>query len=215
MINLVDEFILYDCVQFTRRDWRNRNKIKTPRGTEWLTIPVESKGNFHARIDEMKVSNKSWPKEHWNALKHNYSKAAHFREYREVFEEAFLTLDDLSLSEVNRKFLHLICNLLGITTSLTSASDYKLEGDKNLRLISLCEQAGANIYYSGPSAKSYVDESLFEAHGIKVVWMNYHGYTEYQQLFPPFDHQVTILDLIFNEGASASAFMNSFTPASI
>jgi len=210
MINLVDEFVLFDCVQFTRRDWRNRNKIKTPRGLEWLTIPVESKGNFHARIDEMQTSNASWSREHWESLRHNYSKCAHFAEFKDAFENSYLSLDTTSLSAINRKFLEQICGILGIKTKLTSASDYDLADDKNMRLISICLQAGADTYLSGPAAKSYVDESLFNEHGIKVKWMSYEGYPEYRQLFPPFEHGVTILDLIFNEGAGASQYMNSF-----
>jgi hypothetical protein len=210
MINLVDEFILYDCVQFTRRDWRNRNKIKTPRGAEWLTIPVESKGNYHARIDEITVSDKGWSKAHWETIRHNYSKSCCFEEYREIFEKTYLTINTAHLSEVNRIFLQLICDVLNIDTKLTSATQYVVDGDKNMRLISLCQQAGADIYYSGPAAKSYVDETLFRANGIEVVWMNYDGYPEYQQLHPPFDHHVTVLDLLFNEGLSARHFMNSF-----
>ncbi len=213
LINLVDEFILYDCVQFTRRDWRNRNRIKTPRGSEWLTIPVESKGKYLARIDEMRTSNNDWSKAHWNAIKHNYSKAPFFANYRDSFDVAFSELDGLSLSQINRKFLEMLCDLLGIVTPLTNASDYTLEGDKNMRLISLCKQAKAEIYYSGPAAKPYIDEELFANNAIEIVWMDYSGYPEYHQLFPPFDHHITVLDLLFNEGASAANFMKSFQPA--
>lgn len=210
MINLVDEFILFDCVQFTRRDWRNRNKLKTPRGVEWLTIPVESKGNYHARIDEIKTSNSSWAQEHWQKIRHNYAKAPCFSEYKDLVENLYGSLDSDSLSVINRKFLERLCEVLDIRTKLTSADDYQIEGDKNMRLINLCLQAGADTYVSGPAAKSYVDEKLFEANGIKLIWMDYGGYAEYRQLFPPFEHGVSILDLIFNEGKDASRFMNSF-----
>lgn len=210
MINLVDEFILYDCVQFTRRDWRNRNKIKTSRGLEWLTIPVDSKGNFHARIDEMQTTNTSWAKEHWRTLLHNYAKAPCFSEYKDVLENLYGRTESRKLSDVNRAFLEQICELLKIETKISTATDYTLEGDKNMRLINLCLQAGADTYYSGPAAKSYVDEQLFHQHGIKVIWMSYAGYPEYRQLFPPFEHGVSILDLIFNEGKDAHQYMNSF-----
>ena len=211
MINLVDEFILYDCVQFTRRDWRNRNKIKAQHGLKWLTIPVDVKGNYHARIDEMHAVDPDWARSHWEALRHNYVKTPHFTDYKDVFESAYLSLRTKSLSEINRIFLKEICSVLGIDTKLTSSTDYELEGDKNMRLVNLCLQAGADTYLSGPAAKSYVDENLFKEHGIQVKWMRYEGYPEYRQLFPPFEHGVTVLDLIFNEGPAATQFMNSFT----
>lgn len=210
MINLVDEFILYDCVQFTRRDWRNRNKIKTRAGAEWLTIPVECKGNYHARIDQMKVANSQWARDHWNAIRHNYARAAYFNDYSEMLEEAYLTMKSKMLSDINRHFIELICGAMGISTKLSSSTDYELDGDKNMRLINLVKQAGASVYYSGPAAKSYIDESLFGSHGISVVWMSYERYPEYDQLFPPFDHHVTALDLLLNMGKDAPHYMNSF-----
>lgn len=210
MINLVDEFILFDCVQFTRRDWRNRNKIKTPRGPEWLTIPVESKGNFLARIEDIQTSNENWASEHWKTITHNYSKTSYFADYRDGFEEVFKSFGTRSLSEINRRLIEHICGLLGITTKISTSSDYNTDGDKNSRLINLCLQANANSYLSGPAAKSYVDEELFRQHGIEVKWMDYEGYPHYQQQFPPFEHGVTILDLLFNEGPDATKYMNSF-----
>lgn len=213
MINLVDEFILYDCVQFTRRDWRNRNKIKAQHGLKWLTIPVDVKGNYLARIDEMRTVDPDWARSHWEALRHNYVKTAHFADYKDVFENAYLSMNTTNLSDINLLFLKQICEVLGIETKLTTSTDYKLEGDKNMRLVNLCLQAGADTYLSGPAAKSYVDENLFKEHGIDVKWMSYDGYPEYRQLFPPFEHGVTVLDLIFNEGPAATKYMNSFACA--
>ncbi|HEY9870426.1 MAG TPA: WbqC family protein [Candidatus Obscuribacterales bacterium] len=210
LINMVDEFILYDTVQYTRRDWRNRNKIKTPRGAQWLTIPVKTKGNFGAKIQEIEVEGPDWGGSHWGAICTNYAKAKHFGDYRAAFEQCYLRATDRYLSAINEKFIRLICNILGIETRITSASQYASEGDRNWRLINLCKQVGAEVYYSGPAAKSYMDVALFEQEGIEVVWMDYSGYPEYEQLFPPFDHHVSVLDLIFNQGADAPRYMKSF-----
>ena len=215
MINRVDEFILYDCVQFTRRDWRNRNRIKAQHGLKWLTVPVDSKGNYLARIDEMQTVDPDWTRSHWEAIRHNYTKTAYFSDFKDIFEKTYSSIETTSLSEVNRVFLERICEVLEIKTKLTSSADYKLDGDKNMRLVNLCLQAGANTYLSGPAAKSYIDEKLFKEHGIAVEWMSYQGYPEYRQLFPPFEHAVTVLDLIFNEGPASTQFMNSFACAKL
>src|SRR5216683_727265 len=87
LISQVDEFILFDDAQYTRRDWRNRNKIKTPKGLIWLTIPVETKGKYSQKIKDTVVTDSKWARDHWRSIVHNYSKAPYFPEYRELFEE--------------------------------------------------------------------------------------------------------------------------------
>src|SRR5438046_1993127 len=114
LVRLADEFILYDDVQYTRRDWRNRNRVKTPRGLEWITIPVEVKGKYHQRIRDTRISDASWGKKHWATLTHNYAKAPFFRAYREIFEPLYLGSLPPMLSEVNRLFIETICPLLDI-----------------------------------------------------------------------------------------------------
>jgi len=211
LINLVDEFILYDDRQYTRRDWRNRNRIKTPQGTQWLTIPVEVKGRYEQRIDETLISDPDWADRHWKTLQHNYSAAPHFDDYAEPLSSLYAGLDERRLSAVNRAFLDTICGLLGIRTSLSWSTDYAGQGTKTARLVSLCQASDATTYLSGPRAKEYMDESLFAAAGIELEYMDYSGYPEYPQLHPPFEHEVTVLDLLFNTGAEAPRFMKSFT----
>jgi len=210
LINSVDEFILYDDMQYTRRDWRNRNLIKTPKGLEWLTIPVIVKGRYHQKIRETRVSDAQWGRTHWATLAHNYGKARHFREYRELFEQLYLTGGEEYLSQVNFRFLEAVCRIIGIRTRLTWSMDYQLVEGKTERLVALCKAAGADRYLSGPSAKGYIDESLFTDAAIALSYVDYGGYPEYRQLHGPFEHGVTILDLIFNEGSDASRFMKSF-----
>lgn len=210
IINFVDEFILYDDAQYTRRDWRNRNKIKTPYGLMWLSIPVEVKGKYFQKINETMISNPEWNRRHWATIAHNYSNAKHFRDYRELFEELYLGTDAKLLSEVNYRFLSAICRLLHIKTKMTWSMEYHIEGERTEKLISICKQTGAVEYLSGPSAKDYIDEELFKEEGITLRYMDYSGYPEYRQLSQPFDHTVSIIDLIFNEGPAAAAFMKSF-----
>ncbi len=211
LMNLVDEFILYDDVQYTRRDWRNRNKIKTPRGLRWLTIPVRVKGRYYQKVRETEVSDLGWGETHWQSIVHNYSRAGHFDTYRDLFEELYLGQSESFLSRINYRFLTAICRLLGIRTKLAWSMDYAItEGEKTERLVDLCKQAGATEYLSGPAAKAYMKEGLFEDEGIALRYMDYSGYPEYNQLFPPFEHGVSIVDLIFNEGPDAPRYMRSF-----
>jgi hypothetical protein len=204
----VDEFVLYDDRQFTRRDWRNRNRIKTPSGTIWLTIPVRVKGRYDQRIDETVVSNPTWSRTHWKTLVHSYAAAAHFAGYRDRFEQAYRALErETRLSLVNRRLIEEVCKILGIGTRLSWSTDYLAEGTKTTRLVSICRAAGATHYVSGPRAREYLEEHLFAEAGIELSYIDYGGYPPYPQLYPPFEHTVTVLDLIFNVGPEALRYM--------
>lgn len=205
IINCVDEFIILDDVQYTKRDWRNRNKIKTPNGTQWLTIPVQTKNKYKQMIKDVIVSNNSWAQQHYNKIVRYYSKTKYFNEYKDFFADLYFGTCEKDLSSINYKFLSKICMLLGIKTIISWSMRYKSVDGKNERIISLCKQAGADEYLSGTSAKSYLDENMFRTENIKVRWMSYEGYQEYNQLYcPPFIHDVSILDMIFNEGTKGA-----------
>jgi hypothetical protein len=211
IINSVDEFILFDDMQYTRRDWRNRNKIKTPRGLEWLTIPVQVKGKYFQSINETKVSDDRWAESHWKTIIRNYSKAPCFIEGKEMLLELYEAASKKELlSDINYLFIKRICDFLNIRTEITWSSSYNLSNEKTERLVSLCQQAGASEYISGPSARDYIDIDAFKAVGIRVTFYDYSNYPEYHQLFPPFDHYVSIIDLLLNEGKNAYKFMHSF-----
>lgn len=209
LINLVDEFILFDDVQYTRRDWRNRNVIKTPHGLRWLTIPVETKGRYLQKVRETIVGDSQWGLKHWQALVHNYAKAQHFQAYRDLFEELYRGTTDRFLSRINHRFIKAVCAVLGIRTMISWSMDYRLGQGKTERLVDLCRQAKATEYLSGPTAKGYLDEEQFRQAGVALRYMDYSGYPEYPQLYPPFEHRVSIVDLIFNEGPEAMKFMKS------
>jgi len=210
LINQVDEFILFDDMQYTRRDWRNRNRIKTANCPIWLTIPVAVKGRYFQKIKDTMISDRNWKEEHWRTVLHSYSKAQYFKEYREFFEELYLNCVQRYLSEINFRFLIGICKLLGIDTKVSWSMDYTLTHDRTERLVDLCKQAGAEEYVSGPTAKGYIQEELFAAEKILLTYVDYAGYPTYHQLYPPFEHEVSIVDLIFNEGHNAPRFMKSF-----
>lgn len=212
LIAAVDEFILYDDMQYTRRDWRNRNQIKTPQGLQWLTIPVQVKGKYHQKIRETEVDGADWRDAHWKALAQNYRRAPHFDAEARWIEPLYREHVDVMLSAVNRRFIEAVCSRLGIETRIRSSWDYRLEDGKSERLASLCRQAGGDVYISGPAARDYLEEGVFESMGIKVQWFDYAGYSEYPQLWGDFVHGVTVLDLLFNCGPDARRFLRHTSP---
>lgn len=208
IIDLVDEFIIYDEMQYTKNDWRNRNKIKTPNGLQWLTIPVENTGHISRKISETKITDKKWFRKHWNSIRLNYAKAPYFKVYKDVFESLYKECEQEEyISNVNYKFIKKINEILGITTKISYDTDYGLIDGKTERLVDLCKKAGATEYLSGPAAKNYIDENLFNQAGIKLIWMDYSHYKEYPQLFPPFEQGVSVLDLIFNCGEDSKKML--------
>jgi len=210
IINMVDEFILYDDMQYTKRNWRNRNRIMTPDGPIWIAIPVQTKGKFSQKINETKVVDNSWVDKHWMAIQCNYSKAKYFDEYAGRIEAMYEACrQEPYLSKINYIFLTGICDILGIDTKISWSSDYELADGKTERLVELVKTAKGNYYLSGPAAKDYIIPELFEKAAIELDWMDYTGYREYRQLGSSFCHEVSILDLIFNEGPDAGYYLKS------
>lgn len=200
-----DVFVIYDEVQYTKNDWRNRNLIKTQEGLQWLSIPVRQE-NLNQKILETNVLLNNWSKKHKSTLQTIYGKAPYFKEYKDVIFEIYDT-PSTNLSEINRLFIEKICTILAIETKIIDSRELNLEGDKVGRLIDACKKLNATKYISGPSAKNYINEVLFNENNIEIEWMDYADYKEYNQLYPPFEHGVSILDLIFNEGPNARSFL--------
>lgn len=207
MIAAVDEFIIYDDMQYTRRDWRNRNQIKTPQGTQWITVPVLAKGKYHQKICETRIGNGDWANTHWKAISLNYGRAPFFAQVAAWLKPLYFDETFTHLSQLNLRFIEEICAYLEIKTAITNSSDYGLADGKTERLADLCIQAGGTEYISGPAAKDYIDEKIFSDLGIKLTWFEYAGYPNYPQLWGEFVHGVSILDLLFNCGKESPRYM--------
>ncbi|KWI39747.1 hypothetical protein WM05_26850 [Burkholderia ubonensis] len=206
LIAACDEFILYDDAQYTRRDWRNRNQIKTPQGVQWLSVPVKVKGKYHQSIRETEIDGTDWAPQHWKRLQQNYARAPHFARYADTLEALYLGRRYDTLSELNRTLLTWVNGQLEIGTRISSSTDYDLHGDRTEKLLNLCVQAGATEYLSGPAARSYLDESLFAQANVAVRWFDYPAYPEYPQQWGAFVHGVTVLDVLFNCGPDARRY---------
>lgn len=209
IIGNVDHFIIYDDIQYVRRHWHNRNRIMTPRGPIWITIPVNSKGKYLQNIDEVTIS-EAWTDKHLKTIQSCYARAPFWEQYKAWFQEIYDKAANIkSLSEVNMLFLRAICAELGIRTTISQSRDYDVEGRKTDRLLALCRAVDAHSYLSGPSAREYLEESKFAEEGIAVKWMDYSGYPEYPQLGPLFDHGVSVIDLLLNVGREAKTYMKT------
>ena len=205
LISYVDEFIIYDDMQFTKNDWRNRNKIKTPQGLNWITIPVGSDNN--RRIRDVIFVNNDWRLKHCKTLEANYAKSPFFEEIFSFIKPILMDESLNSLTELNVSLIKSICNYLGILTPITYCWDYGLIEGKTERLVDLCEKSKADVYVSGPAAKDYIDQALFDKSKIQLEWFEYPNYSEYPQLWGEFQHSVSILDLMFNCGKESYKFM--------
>lgn len=205
LIASVDTFVFYDDVQYTKNDWRNRNKIKTPNGVQWLTIPVSQ--GIDQRICDVRVTDQRWSVKHWKAIKANYARATHFKAHEDELAATYEAACLGTLSEVNAYFVNTFCRMLGIGTAIRSVLDIDADGDRNERLVDICAKLGADTYISGPAARSYLDEEAFAKAGIAVEWFDYSGYISYPQLWGDFEHGVSIIDTILNCGVSNTAAM--------
>jgi WbqC-like protein family len=208
LIASVDILIILDSVQFTRRDWRNRNRIKTPDGVKWLTVPVISKGKYLQPIDSVMTDGCGWAASHARALESNYGTTPFFKPVFDQIADIYAR-PPTSLSVLNRIFTDRVASYLGITTQILSCRDFALMPGKTQRLASLCQQVGASTYVSGPAAKAYLDEGAFESVGIGVEWFDYGPYPDYPQLWGPFVHEVSVLDLLFNCGQDAARLLKT------
>ena len=200
LIALADEFILYDHVQYTHRDWRNRNRIMTGNGPRWLTIPV----GRHAQrdpINMVEAIDDAWRVNHFNTLRHHCGGAPCWPEVGPSLQELYLEGQERNLSRINETFLKTICRWLDIDANITRSTDYRLEQGKTSCLVSLSEQVGAKEYLTGPAAQDYLDVDQFTSAGITVSWMDYSGYPSYPQIHaPPFVPDLSIVDLLANQG---------------
>ena len=206
IIHDVDEFIFYDEVQFTKNDWRNRNRIITPQGVIWLSVPVGSDEN--RLVCEVVINDKRWQKKHFQTLKMAYHKAPYWRKYEEFFHFVFLENKWEYLYKLNRFLIEQIShNFLHIDTKFSDSQDYFTKGVKHEKLLSLVMATQADVYVSGPAAKNYIVAEDYNKAGIQLIWKNYDGYPVYQQMNEHFTHQVSVLDLLFNVGEEAPYYI--------
>lgn len=207
MINMVDEFVFFEDVDFTKRDWRSRNKIITPNGVLWLSVPV-NKAERGTKIKDITIcSDSDWQRKHFLTICSNYKKAPYYSLYYPLLEEIYVEREWRNLSEMNIYITKRISQLLGIETTFVNSTDIPSCGKKDDKLIEICRILGATHYLSGPAAKDYIHNEKFAEAGIGLSYIKYDGYPKYKQLYGQFDHFVSVLDLLFNCGGDAPKFI--------
>ncbi len=208
-IQKADTFVFYDDVQYDDRGWRNRNRVKTEQGSRWLTIPVFSQGVqvTHTLIRDVRISwDRPWARKHRETIRHSYGHAPHFARYAPLLEDFYSRRGD-NLADFTIELTVALAWELGLNrTRFVRSSALAVEGTKTERLLALLAAVGANHYISGPSARAYIDEEKVAAAGVTLEYMTY-DYPEYEQLYPPYDPHVSILDLLFMKGSEAGEYV--------
>ncbi len=202
IVAAVDEFLIFDEVQYTRRDWRNRNKIIVQGAPSWLTIPVKSKGRFDGPIDEMEVAGHSWAETHWKTIAHAYGKSDYFSLYQPTLQSTYEKAASLALlTEVNELFLRALAGILDIRTTIARSREVpRFTQSPTERLVEVCLSRGATQYLSGPAARTYIEIDKFERGGIELRYADYSGYPGYDQKSDVFEHGVSVLDTLMRCG---------------
>ncbi len=195
-----DVFVLYDDVQYDKHGWRNRNRIKTPKGPQWLTVPVLTKSRNLPLNNEVEINHTvSWQAKHLRSISQNYAKAPFFNTYIGTFEDLFKKEWRL-LIDLNIALIHALMEQLRLRTKVILSSTLKIPiMDRTERLVAICQALGADTLLEGDSGKNYMNESIFEENGIHI---SYHQYEHpvYHQLHGDFIPYLSVLDLLLNEG---------------
>jgi hypothetical protein len=222
LLDQVDKFVLLDTVQFEKQSWQQRNRIKTPTGLLWLTVPVVFRGRLGQRIVDVEIRDPEFWRDHLRAVQLNYRRAPFFDKYYPMLCELLRPeLPSLRLAELNIRLLRWMMEILGIETPIVRSSELKVDGKRTHLLAEICGLLGATDYISPLGSADYLMNELpiLTGRGVDVVFQHYE-HPAYRQLFPPFQSHASTLDLLFNEGESSLATIRSgqrppFAPAEV
>ncbi len=197
-----DVFVLLDNAQYTKNSFISRNRIKTAQGAKWLTVPVAYR--FPQRINEVVINNSiDWRRTHLRTIEQNYGRSRFFSELFPLIQGAYYRRNWESLCAFNVELIQLVIDYFHIETVVRKASDLQIEGVGTERLINIVSLFGGDTYLSGQGAATYQDEALFAKRGIQLVYTNF-SHPTYEQLYMPFEANLSIIDFAFNSGTSRS-----------
>jgi hypothetical protein len=200
-----DIFVIYDNTQFNDRDFQHRNKIRTPHGWQWLTVPVESKS---ISIKDIKIKNETiidgvtWKEAHFRKIRDNYKKTPYYASYEEQLKTIYENRHD-KLIDLNMDIIYFLRNAFKIKTKIIFASELNFISKSTERLIDITEALGGDVYLSGSGGLNYLDESLFERRGIRVEMQDF-KHPIYKQRYEGFMPNMSGIDGIFNLGEMPS-----------
>jgi hypothetical protein len=209
LIDQSDCFVFLDSVQFNKRSWQQRNRIKGPEGILWLTVPVLSKGRRDQIILDVAIDpSASFQEKHIKMITHVYSKAPFFGKYIDELSLIF-SRSHKFLADLNVDLIRWLCTQIGIGTQMVTSSSIDVEGKKVRLLVEICEALEADRYLSAEGSRTYIEENnLFGQSGIDLAYQAYH-HPQYRQLHGTFEPYLSVLDLLFNEGPSSLAVIRT------
>lgn len=203
-----DVFVVYDDVQYDKHGWRNRNRIKTAQGVQWLTVPVLTKGQNFPLVNEVLIDEKQkWQKKHLETVRQSYSKAPHFAEFFPTVQ-SILQAEWKRLIDLDMAFIQAINEHLGLKRDIRFSSQLGIQGAQTGRLINICKRLGATHYLTGDAAEDYVDPDLFAQSQIVLEFHRYQHPT-YRQQHGDFTPYLSVIDLIFNHGKDSLAILTN------
>ncbi len=212
LIDQVDVFVLLDSVQFQRQSWQHRNRLKTPSGLRWLTVPVMFRGRFGQLINEVQIRDGEFWRHHLRAIELNYRRAPFFGRYFGDLSSQIKTRGSSPalMAELDIHLIEWFMNVMGIRTKVSLSSDLERSGKRIELLANICTSLGGKQYVSPLGSAAYLLQGIdvLSDKGIDVVFQHYEHPT-YRQLFPPFCPYASVLDLIFNEGERALDILRS------
>jgi hypothetical protein len=201
-LHRADVFVYYDDVQYDKHGWRNRNRIKTQNGPQWLTVPVRHGDDGFPCIVDVEIDARTpWARKHVASIRQAYARAPFLNHYMPALEELLERKWD-RLVDLDLACAALMARWLGLDTRVERSSALGIGGARTDRLVNICRRFDASRYLSGDSAQSYLDVAAFEAHGITVEWQHY-AHPTYAQLHGPFVPYMSALDLVLNCGSDA------------
>lgn len=205
-MNKANVFVYYDDVPYDKHGWRNRNRIKSSSGVQWLTVPVLTKGRFGQLNNEVEIDQqKYWLRKQLPTIKQCYAKSPFIKEYFSEFEE-LLQQDWKYLVDLDICMVELLCRWLNIKTEIVRSSTLNIHGDRSERLLKICQHLKADQYLSGVAANNYLNVDMFNNNGINVLWQNF-KHPVYTQLHGDFESYLSAIDLIFNHGPESSKLL--------
>jgi hypothetical protein len=201
-----DVFVMYDDVQYTRRDWRSRNRIKTAKGVCWLTVPVKTRGRRYQLVNEARVDNsRPWQRKHVETIRGSYSNAPYFKRYFPQIK-SILEKDPPLLMDLNLELIQYLRQVLNLKTKIIFSSTMDIQGNRTERLVKICKALGAREYLTGDAAASYLEMEMFDQHDIEVHFHKYE-HPEYPQINGPFIPYLSAIDLVFNCGPESRSYI--------
>ena len=201
-----DIFICYDDVQYDKHGWRNRNRIKSPKGPHWLTVPVRHKGLGWPKIKEIEIDNQTgWARKHVGTIRQFYAEAPYVNQYLPMLEE-LLMKPWVLLVDLDLAVIEMMSGWLGLKGRVVRSSSLGIEGAQSERLYKLCKHFGVNRYLSGDSARNYLDLDLFERNNVSVIWQQYQ-HPVYPQQHGEFVPYLSALDLVLNCGPESGRIL--------